>query len=508
MLQRNDLPLVFCASLFTWGVGRAIEGRCGLLKGRPLQAGDIIDGFRLDKKLEPGGMAEFWRVSHAGISLPLIMKIPLLRLGEDPLSIVGFEQEQMILSRMTGPHVPRFIAAGDFARPYIVMEYVTGRSLAGLIKSAPLPPEECARIGAAVAEAMHDIHQQHVIHLDLKPNNVIQRDNESVVLIDFGLSRHLQLPDLIGEEFDSPVGTGAFVAPEQVRCVRNDRRSDIFALGVVLYVMATSGYPFGHSEHEYEWRRRLWRDPFPPRWWNPNVPPWLQEIILRCLEIKPDARYETAAQLRFALRHPGDVVLTARAGRRTRDGVATVFMRWLANRKALRIRAREAAGRLDRSPIIMSAVDLSPDAEGLRAALANALRRLLKTEPAARLACVNVLKTSRIALDPLQDSEGRNPHLQRLVELKHWARALPVAEDRITYHVFASPDPAAAIIEYARNNNVDHIVMGARGSSSLRRYLGSVSAQVVAQAPCTVTVVRQPIATLAANEQDPGLRAH
>ena len=75
--------------------------------------------------------------------------------------------------------------------------------------------------------------------------------------------------------------------------------------------------------------------------------------------------------------------------------------------------------------------------------------------------------------------------------------------------MFASPDPAAAIIEYARNNNVDHIVMGARGSSSLRRYLGSVSAQVVAQAPCTVTVVRQPIATLGeANEQDPGLRAH
>ena len=481
----------------------AIEGRRGLLKGRPLQAGDIIDGFRLDEQLEPGGMAEFWRVSHAGITLPLIMKIPLLRRGDDPLTIVGFEQEQMILSRLTGPHVPRFIATGDFERPYIVMEYVTGRSLAGLIKSAPLPPEECARIGAAVAEALHDIHQHHVIHLDLKPSNVIQRANEGVVLIDFGLSRHLQLPDLIGEEFDSPVGTGAFVAPEQVLRVRSDPRSDIFALGVILYILATSGYPFGHSELEYEWRQRLWRDPFPPRWWNPNVPPWLQEIILRCLEIKPDARYETAAQLRFALRHPDNVVLTVRAERRTRDGVTTVLMRWLVNRKAARIGAREAAGRLDRSPIVMGAVDLSPNAESLREALANALCRLLKTEPAARLACVNVLKTSRIALDPLQDSQGRNPHLQRLVELKHWARSLPVAEDRITYHVFESPDPVAAIIEYARNNNVDHIVMGARGSSPLRRYLGSVSAQVVAQAPCTVTVVRQPVATReVANKHD------
>jgi nucleotide-binding universal stress UspA family protein len=460
-----------------------------------LQAGDVIDGFRLDEQLEPGGMADFWRVSHAGISLPLIMKIPLLRLGEDPLTIVGFEQEQMILSRLSGPHVPRFIAAGDFERPYIVMECVVGRSLAGLIKSAPLPPEECARIGAAVAEALHDIHQQHVIHLDLKPSNIIQRDNENVVLIDFGLSRNLQLPDLIGEEFDSPVGTGAYVAPEQVRRGRNDPRSDIFALGVILYILATNGYPFGDSEHEYEWRRRLWRDPMPPRWWNPNVPPWLQEIILRCLEINAGARYETAAQLRFALQHPEDVVLTARAERRTRDGVATVFMRWLANRNAPHLRAREAARLLDRSPIIMGAVDLSPDAEGLREALANALRRILKTEPAARLACVNVLKTSRIALDRLQDEFGRNPHLQRLIELRHWARALPVAEDRITYHVFESPDPATAILDYARNNNVDHIVLGARGTSPLRRYLGSVSAQVVAQAPCTVTVVRQPVAS-------------
>jgi nucleotide-binding universal stress UspA family protein len=474
-----------------------------LLKGRPLQAGDIIDGFRLDEQFEPGGMADFWRVSHAGISLPLIMKIPLLRRGEHPLNIVGFEQEQMILSRLFGPHVPRFIAAGDFEWPYIVMEYVTGRSLAGLIKSTPLLPEECARIGAAVAEALHDIHRQHVIHLDLKPSNVIQRNSEGVVLIDFGLSRHLQLPDLIGEEFDAPVGTGAFVAPEQVRRGRSDPRSDIFALGVILYKLATSVYPFGRSEHEYEWRQRLWRDPMPPRRWNPNVPPWLQEIILRCLEINADARYETAAQLRFALQHPGDVALTARAERRTRDGIATVFMRWLANRNALRIRAREAARLLDRSPIIMGAVDLSPEAEDLREALANALRRLLKTEPAARLACVNVLKTSRIALDPLQDEPGCNPHLQRLVELKHWARSLPVAEDRITYHVFESPDPAAAIIEYARNNNVDHIVMGARGSSPRRRYLGSVSGQVVAKAPCTVTVVRQLVATQeTANEQD------
>lgn len=470
-----------------------------MLNGRPLQVGDVIDGFRLDEQLEPGGMADFWRVSHAGLKIPLIMKIPLLRRGEDPLTIVGFEQEQMVLARLTGPHVPRFVAAGDFERPYIVMEHIGGHSLSAQV--APLPFDEIARIGAKVASALRDIHQQHVIHLDLKPSNIIQRDNDNVVLIDFGLSRHLQLPDLIGEEFDSPVGTGAYVAPEQVRRARDDPRSDIFALGVILYLLATGEYPFGQPERESEWRRRLWRDPLPPLWWNPDVPPWLQEIILRCLEIKPDARYETAAQLRFALQHPDDVVLTERASRRNRDGAATVFMRWFANRNAPPLRARPAANLLDRSPIIMGAIDLSPEAEGLRDALVVALRRVLATERTARFACVNVLKTSRIALDPMQDAHGRNPHLQRLVDLKHWARVLPVAEDRITYHVFESPDPAAAIIEYARNNNVDHIIMGARGASPLRRYLGSVSAQVVARAPCTVTVVRQPVAAFEMSEE-------
>jgi nucleotide-binding universal stress UspA family protein len=129
-------------------------------------------------------------------------------------------------------------------------------------------------------------------------------------------------------------------------------------------------------------------------------------------------------------------------------------------------------------------------AEALSDALAFAVHRVLATEPNARLACVNVLKIARIALDKLEDAQGRNPHLGRLVELKHWARAIPIAPERITYHVLESTDPAGQLVDYARNNRVDHIVIGSRKSSTLRRYLGSVSARVVAEAPCTVTVVR------------------
>jgi nucleotide-binding universal stress UspA family protein len=100
------------------------------------------------------------------------------------------------------------------------------------------------------------------------------------------------------------------------------------------------------------------------------------------------------------------------------------------------------------------------------------------------------MRTSRITIDSDVDAQGRNLHLQRLIALKHWARTLPAAADRITYHVIEAVDTADALVDYARNNRIDHIVMGARGAAPLRRLLGSVSAKVVAEAPCTVTVVR------------------
>ena len=118
-----------------------------------------------------------------------------------------------------------------------------------------------------------------------------------------------------------------------------------------------------------------------------------------------------------------------------------------------------------------------------------AVRRACDAEPAVRLTCVTVYRV--VPGMGLHAAEGgRAMHIRRLVALKLWARALGVAPDRVTFHVLGAADPAAAIIKYARANRVAHIVIGARGSSALRRHLGSVSARVAAEAPCTVTVVR------------------
>jgi nucleotide-binding universal stress UspA family protein len=138
------------------------------------------------------------------------------------------------------------------------------------------------------------------------------------------------------------------------------------------------------------------------------------------------------------------------------------------------------------------------DVESADAVLLDRLRetvqRIVVTEPGARLACVSVMKTARIGLSERLDSVGRSVHVKQLVGLRHWARPigrqLKLDEGRLTFHVLEAPDPAAALIDFVRRNQVDHIVMGARGSSALRRYLGSVSAQVAAEAECSVTVVR------------------
>jgi len=474
-----------------------------------LEVGQVVDGFRLDAVAHRGGMATLWHVTRTvplEADPPLLMKVPRVRGGDDPAAIVGFEVEQMIMPTLAGPHVPRFIAKGDFTRvPYIVMERIDGPSLRERFDAAPLAIDEVARIGAKVATALHDLHRQRVVHLDVKPSNVVFRRGDDgsendAVLIDFGLSHHDLLPDLLEEEFDLPMGTSPYMSPEQVRFVRNDPRSDLFSTGVMLYHLATGARPFGMPSSVHGLRRRLYRDPVAPRTLRPDCPPWLQEIVLRCLEVRPERRYQSASQLAFDLLHPAQVALTARATRSGSGSTVRTMKRWIASLAERDELPGGVAGASARSPIVLVAVDVAGAEPGLLESVREAALRLLKSEPGARLACLTVMRINRIGMDDLLEPDGSSRHVKLLVELRHWARPLGRAADlppgkdaassRITYHVLEAPDPATAIVDYARRNQVDHIVLGARSSGRLRRHLGSVSARVAAEADCTVTVVR------------------
>jgi serine/threonine protein kinase len=459
---------------------------------KPLhEPGLIVDGFRLEEVAHMGGMATLWRVSRADATTPMLMKVPKIGEGTDPAAIVSFEMEQMILPRLTGVHVPKFIAVGDFAtQPYIVIERIPGKTLLTRLPELSLPYAEVADIGMKIAQALDDLHRQHVVHLDIKPSNIMFRPTGEAVLLDFGLSHHDQLPDLMQEEFRLPFGTAPYMSPEQLRGIRNDPRSDLFALGVLLYFFSAGVRPFGESETLRGMRRRLWRDPVPPRQLRPDYPLWLQEIVLRCLEIEPGWRYPTAAQLAFDLTHQSEVKLTARSERLRRDPFTTVLRRRF-NQDLTRSRVKSPlAGQIASSPIIAVAIDLAEGSGLINEALRITAGRILATLPSARLACVNVLKQGRLTLDFTLDEQGHNKQIDRLVALRHWAEPIKLEEHRLTAHVLEGVDAAAAILEFAQANQIDHILIGARQDSLMRKLLGSVSAKVAAEARCTVTVVR------------------
>ena len=458
-----------------------------------VRPGAVIDGFTIGECVHRGGMATLWSVTWPDIDVPLLMKIPLVSEGEDPAAIVSFEMEQMILPRLSGPHVPACFAAGDFARQaYVVIERVPGTTLYGRIGELPLSYEEARVIVGKVAVALADLHRQNVIHHDIKPSSIMFRPTGEAVLIDFGLSHHNQLPDLLQEEFRLPYGTAPYMAPERLLGVRDDPRSDLFSLGVLLYFFTTGVRPFGESETLRGMRRRLWRDPHPPRNLRADYPPWLQEIVLRCLEIDPVWRYPTASQLAFELGHPDQIKLTARSERLTRDPMSTVLRRRF-NRGLTQPKPKaDLAAQLASGPIVAIALDTAEGSEPLNEALRVTAQRILATLPSARLACLNVLKLGRVTLDRTLDEQGNNKHIDRMVALKHWASPLRLDENRLTVHVLEAVDPAAAILEFAEVNHVDHIVIGARQNSFVRSLLGSVSSKVAAEAGCTVTVVRPP----------------
>ena len=452
-----------------------------------LGPGDVVDGIRLGEPIAGGTMARIFRASRPDLDFPLVVKVPRLGLGEPGASVVSYEVEQQTLAALSGRHVPRFVSAGALDRsPYIAMERVDGVSLEERARAAPLAPAEVARIGAALAEAVHALHLQDVIHLDLKPSNVLLRPGGEAVLLDFGLSHHARLPDLLAEEFRRPIGTAPYISPEQVLGVRDDARSDLFALGVILYQLATGRLPYGAPDSPRGLRARLHAEPEAPRRLVPAIPEWLQELILSCLEPDASRRPPSAARLAFDLAHPETVAITGRGRRLRKAGWGERLARWIRAagyepEAPARPSAQGAA-----APILLVAVG-GPDLEGERAqAMAANVRRALVALPEARLVCATVVRPVPDwgTDDPNETAAGT--HLKHRIGLQHWAASAGLPAARVTFHVLESDDPVAALLGYMRANPVDQAIVGEPPPA----WAGSIGGRLAAEAPCTVTVVR------------------
>lgn len=437
-----------------------------------IKPGDVVDGFHVGRHLHSGAMGDIYEVAHDGPKL--IMKVPRLEPSE---GIIGFETEATIVPALRGPHVPRFVAAGDLARtPYLVTEWIDGTNLEEVVNGGPLPPAEVARIGAAVADALHSVHEQETIHLDLKPENVILKTDGTVALIDFGFAHHARYPDLLAEETRFGAGSAAYVSPEQIRGTREDPRADIFALGVTLYEMATGRFPFGEPDADV--RNRLWLDPMPPRAYAPAIEPWLQEVILRCLEVDAEKRYQSAAHVAFDLRNPEQIVLTSRATKPRAATFAQQLRRFFKARREHADRPRQLPVPAHRAPIVMVAVDTAHLDDVRQPAIRRATAQVLSLNTEFRLVCVTVFAAG-------------GEHLEHLVRLRHWVDPLRMPAQRISLHAIESDRAAEALVEFARRNHVDLIVLGAPGPAQPERtWWRSVASEVTANAQCSVHVVR------------------
>jgi len=466
-----------------------------------LEPGAQLDGFTIDECIHSGGMAHIYRVHYTqgeteGASdpgFPLAMKIPRMTAGDGAENIVSFEVEHQIMQALSGTHVPRFVAAGDLENvPYLVMEYVPGQTLDHWLEAPERPAaDELARLGAAVALAVHSLHQQNTVHLDLKPANVLIRPDGSAVLLDFGLSCNALYPDLLAEQLRKAVGSPAWIAPEQVVGVRGDPRSDIFAIGVMLYQLATGELPFGAPQTEGGLRQRLWMDPTPPRKLQPSLPEWLQEVILRCLEPEADKRYPSAAHLAFDLRNPEQIVVTARGRNLTGTGFGTHFKRWLKAAGMHYQPSPLAAQQIEEVPIVMVAIPHKDVSDATLYSLRQAVARSLGTRPGARLACVTVISPGQTSASSDLTSET-SVHRRYLASLRQWAQPLDMPGHQTSYHVLESGDVAQALVNYAAGNQVSLIVMGAATHGLMtQRFVATVPIKVAMDAPCTVILVKQ-----------------
>jgi len=459
------------------------------------EPGSRIGDFVLGERIHSGAMGRIFAAAPlygTGPGFPVVVKMPSTGRGEGAVGMVGLETEIMVLPTLEGAHVPRHVAAGAFATaPYIAMERIDGESLAAIAQRAPLPFDQVARLGAALADALHSIHEQGVVHHDVKPENAIVRADGTVVLVDFGFARHERFPDLLGEEMHFAAGSAAYVSPEQLRDRRGDPRSDVYSLGAILYVLATGEAPFGHPATLAGMRDRLWRLPVPPRARNAQVPPWLQEVILRCLETEADRRYQSAAHVAFDLRNAGDVELSDRAHATAAPGFWRQAQRWWRSMGQVSALPVPAAAR--RAPVVMVAVDTSHPEDDRHAGIRWTARQVLSLSDDYRVMFVSVVAAPALREEAMRTDSSSARHMRHLAMLRQWIDPLSLPAHRASMHVVESADPAAMLLTLARQNHVDLIVLGAPAPDPMRlSWWRSVASAVTAGAHCSVHVVRVP----------------
>lgn len=274
----------------------------------PLHPGDQLDHYRIESVAARSGMASIFRGTDLRTGRPVAIKVPHPEMESDPAFFDRFHREQEIGKKLDHPGVMKVMVEDGRSRVYMVMEWVEGRLLRQILnEQRQLPSERAVGIALKICAALEYIHSQGVVHRDLKPENVMIDAEGNIKLIDFGIAAHIGARRLTFAKFTQTMGTPDYISPEQVKGKRGDARSDIYALGVMLYEMLTGKVPFTGPNAFIIMNDRLLNNPIPPREIDPTLSPQLQEIIYRALERDPKNRYATAREFAWDLEHQDQV---------------------------------------------------------------------------------------------------------------------------------------------------------------------------------------------------------
>ena len=223
----------------------------------------------------------------------------------------------MIGQKLDHPNIVRVLRPESKSRMYLVMEFAEGSSLRAIIgRRKRLPVDEALAIARQVGQALVYMHQRGIVHRDLKPENVLVADGGHVKLLDFGIAMDESARRLTWVGLSSTMGTPDYMAPEQVRGRRGDARTDVYALGTMLYEMITGELPHAGTNAQAIMRAKVEEDPRPPRDVLPDIDPNIEEIILRAIDRSPRERYTSAREMLADLEDPTKVVPRDRSERR------------------------------------------------------------------------------------------------------------------------------------------------------------------------------------------------
>src|SRR5579863_531556 len=344
-----------------------------------LTSGTKLGPYEIQSPLGAGGMGEVYRARDTRLDRTVAVKVLPSHLSADPELKLRFEREAKAISALQHPNICTLHDVGsEGGVDFLVMEYLEGQTLADRLVKGALPLDQVLKVGAEIAEALEKAHRQGIVHRDLKPGNIMLTKS-GAKLMDFGLAKpnaalsagspmahstptmsmaNLSSPAEPLTQRGSVLGTWQYIAPEVLQGREADARSDIFALGVVLYEMATGQHAFEGKTAASVIGAILERDPAPIDSVRPAAPPTLDALVKTCLAKDPDDRWQSAHDVKVQLRWLASSTATAGASEDTKQNVRSVRVAWALAAVASVLAVLFAIGYVGKKP---------PEARSIRA---------------------------------------------------------------------------------------------------------------------------------------------